>query len=145
MPRATLEILEGRTLEQKRKLVEGICVVMEDVLYQKDIKQVGCMVLILEVSPENLASNSELISDAYARGESFAGKPEPRLTIQYVEGRIHSMEQRRELVQRMSDLISEVLGCPKENVLIFLLEMPKTGFACYGTMRCDDDSQKAGK
>ena len=141
MPRSTIEILEGRTLEQKKKLVYGVCEAIEDYLYQPDIWQKGSFLRVIEINPANLSTGGEMLSEVIARGGQFAGKPEPRLTVQFVEDRIKSMEQKRAFIGRLTDVLVDTLGCPRENVLIFLLPQPKTNFASGGEMRCDTDSK----
>ncbi|GHV40389.1 hypothetical protein FACS1894187_21290 [Synergistales bacterium] len=89
---------------------------------------------IVESSPEDLGSNAELCADAFARGEKYLGKSEPRLTIQYVAGGMDGIDTRRTFVRRMTDVLVGILGVPEGNVLVLLMEIPKSMFAGNGVM-----------
>jgi 4-oxalocrotonate tautomerase len=53
-----------------------------------------------------------------------------QLTVYFVEGR--TQEQWKELVVRLTDILSEILKVPKEDVMIFMVEMKKNEFAVGG-------------
>jgi len=59
----------------------------------------------------------------------------PIVQIDMLEGR--SLEQKRVLVEKVTDAISESVSCPKENVTIILREMPHHHLAKAGKLRCD--------
>ncbi|MDR1977822.1 MAG: tautomerase family protein [Synergistaceae bacterium] len=133
MPRATLEILKGRTLDQKRALAKEITALLQEYLGKPEAAFNGFL-RILESNPEDLGSNAELCADAFARGEGYVGKPEPRLTIQYLAGGMDSLDMRRTFVRRVTDVLVGILGVPEGNVLVLLLEIPKSRFASNGVM-----------
>jgi phenylpyruvate tautomerase PptA (4-oxalocrotonate tautomerase family) len=128
-----LEILEGRTLDQKRTLAKEITALLQEYLGKPGTAFNGFL-RIVESSPDDLGSNAELCADAFVRGEGYVGKPEPRLTIQYLANDTDSLDMRRPLVRRMTDVLVEILGVPEENVLILLLEISKSRFASNGVM-----------
>ncbi|WP_411345678.1 tautomerase family protein [Paenibacillus sp. WLX1005] len=70
----------------------------------------------------------------------------PFITIKVLEGR--SVEQKRELVQKMSDLVSDVLELDKEKIFIFFEDLPQHNYGRNGELFSDsiaakqqDDSQ----
>lgn len=56
----------------------------------------------------------------------------PFITIKVLEGR--SVEQKRELVQKMSDVVSDVLELDKEKIFIFFEDLPQHNFGKNGEL-----------
>ncbi len=109
-----MEILEGRSPEQKSSIVEGIQETISNVFY---IPQHLVTVCIVEANFCNMASSGKLRSDI-AEGESkYGALLEPRLTILYMKE--HSVDQRRKAVRQMTETISEIAGVSANDVLIF--------------------------
>ena len=135
MPRFTIEILEGRTMEQKRVLTKEICDAISECLH---VPLDAALLRIIEVPFESFAQGGALRSDA----SSKKGKPiygsilEPRITGQFVAG--HPMEEKRALVKRITQRIAPILDVLEEDVKIFMIEMQADQFASGGMMLCDD-------
>jgi len=61
----------------------------------------------------------------------------PFITIEMVEGR--TPEQKRELVERITQVVSEVVDVPKERVFIFLEDLKKDHYAKSGKLLIDQE------
>lgn len=59
----------------------------------------------------------------------------PIVQIDMLQGR--SVEQKRELVKRVTEAIVETASCPAEAVTIVIREMPTEHLAKAGKLRCD--------
>jgi 4-oxalocrotonate tautomerase len=59
----------------------------------------------------------------------------PIVHIELLEGR--SIEQKRDMVKKVTDAIVETAGCPIEAVKIVICEMQKTHFGEGGILRSD--------
>ena len=59
----------------------------------------------------------------------------PIVQIDLLEGR--SIEQKRALVKKVTDAISETANCPVNAVTIILREMPKENLSNGGKLRSD--------
>ncbi|OIJ21823.1 4-oxalocrotonate tautomerase [Anaerobacillus alkalidiazotrophicus] len=59
----------------------------------------------------------------------------PHVVVRMIEGRTE--EQKRALVQRVTDAVSETANAPKENVTVYIEEMPKTNYAVAGKLASD--------
>lgn len=59
----------------------------------------------------------------------------PIVQIDWVEGR--SVEQKRELAQKVTQAVCEAGKCPPENVTIIIRDLPKTNFAKNATLLAD--------
>ena len=59
----------------------------------------------------------------------------PMVQIDMLEGR--TLEQKRELVKKLTDVIVETAKCPPEAVTIILREMPPTHLGKAGVLRSD--------
>ncbi|MDR1977821.1 MAG: tautomerase family protein [Synergistaceae bacterium] len=134
MPRITIEILEGRTLDQKRALAKEACALACDCLHAS---RENVVIRIVEVSFENFSHNGDLRSDTAAReGRAVYGKRmEPRVTVQFLEGRTQG--QLEAFVTGLTDRISEILFVEKADVKIFLLEILREEIAKGGVLLCD--------
>lgn len=64
-----------------------------------------------------------------------ASKNMPHVVVRMIEGRTE--EQKRALVQRVTDAVSETANAPKENVTVYIEEMPKTNYAVAGKLASD--------
>lgn len=62
-------------------------------------------------------------------------KTMPIVQIEMLEGR--TVEQKRLLAEKMTELISEVLKCPPTAVSIIMRDMPLTNYASGGKLRID--------
>ncbi len=61
----------------------------------------------------------------------------PIVHIELFEGR--SLEQKREMVQKVTDAIAETANCPKAAVKIVIREMKKSHFSEGGVLRSDTE------
>ena len=61
----------------------------------------------------------------------------PFITIEMVEGR--TPEQKRELVEKITQVVSEVVDVPKERVFIFLEDLKKDHYAKAGKLLIDQE------
>lgn len=59
----------------------------------------------------------------------------PILQIEILKGR--TVEQKREMVKKVTDAITETLNCPKEAVSIIIREMEWENFAKAGLLKVD--------
>lgn len=59
----------------------------------------------------------------------------PFVQIEMLEGR--TVEQKRALAEKLTEVISEVLNCPPTAVSIIMRDMPKTNYASGGKLRAD--------
>ena len=135
MPRVTFEMLEGRTIEQKRELVE---VISDAVSVCFQVPRDYALIRFIDVKFEDFASDGELRCDTSLReGKPVYGRRlEPRLTVLFIEGR--SMDQRRAFVKTIAPEISRILDVPLKDVLIFMLEMKNDELSYGGIFPCDE-------
>ena len=59
----------------------------------------------------------------------------PILQVEILKGR--TVEQKREMVKKVTDAITETLNCPKEAVRIIIREMEWENFAKAGVLKVD--------
>ncbi|CAK21932.1 2-hydroxymuconate tautomerase [Listeria welshimeri] len=59
----------------------------------------------------------------------------PFVTIQFLEGR--SDDQKKALVSEVTDVVSNNLKAPKENIHVILQEMKKTDYGVGGVRKSD--------
>ena len=62
----------------------------------------------------------------------------PRIIVQSIAGR--SVEQKRELVRRLTDVVIDVYRVAPDTVTIFIEEVPPENFARSGTLALDRDA-----
>lgn len=60
----------------------------------------------------------------------------PIVHIELLEGR--TIEQKREMVKRVTEVLTETVNCPKEAVTIVISEMPKSHLAKAGVLQSDN-------
>lgn len=61
----------------------------------------------------------------------------PYVTVKMLEGRTE--EQKRNLVEKVTDAVAETAGAPVENVVVFIEEMPKNHYAVAGKRLSDKE------
>ncbi|MBU5211247.1 2-hydroxymuconate tautomerase [Heyndrickxia oleronia] len=54
----------------------------------------------------------------------------PYITVKMLEGRTE--EQKKALVEKVTEAVSETAGAPKENIVVFIEEMTKNHYAVGG-------------
>jgi 4-oxalocrotonate tautomerase len=59
----------------------------------------------------------------------------PILQVEILKGR--TLEQKREMVKKVTDAVTETLDCPKEAVSIIIREMELENFAKAGVLKVD--------
>lgn len=59
----------------------------------------------------------------------------PIVQIELLEGR--TLDQKRSLVEKVTQAISESIGAPPESVSIIIRDMPKDHYAKAGKLACD--------
>ncbi|MGX6445475.1 2-hydroxymuconate tautomerase [Neobacillus sp. K501] len=59
----------------------------------------------------------------------------PYVTVKMLEGR--NEEQKKALVEKVTDAVVETTGAPKEAVVVFIEEMSKNHYAVAGTRLSD--------
>jgi len=59
----------------------------------------------------------------------------PILQVELLKGR--TVEQKREMVRKVTDAITETLSCPKEAVSIIIREMEWENYAKAGVLKTD--------
>jgi 4-oxalocrotonate tautomerase len=60
----------------------------------------------------------------------------PILQVEILKGR--TVEQKRKMVKKVTEAVTETLDCPKEAVRIIIREMEFENFASAGELRCDN-------
>lgn len=60
----------------------------------------------------------------------------PLVTVRMLEGR--TLEQKRALVEKVTQAICEAVDVPAERVSIHIQHMPKDDYARAGTLVCDE-------
>jgi 4-oxalocrotonate tautomerase len=139
MPKITFEMLEGRSIAQKRELVKALSDAVEECFC---VPRDYALIRFVEVPFENFASDGELRCDISLReGKPVYGRRlEPRLTVQFIEGR--SLDQRRVFVKKAASAIAEILDVPLKDVLIFMQEMKNDELSYGGVFPIDDPKYK---
>jgi 4-oxalocrotonate tautomerase len=64
----------------------------------------------------------------------------PIVNIQIMQGR--SEEKIRSLIARMTDMISEELDSPKDNIRVLVTEVPKTNWGIAGVTAADREKSR---
>lgn len=59
----------------------------------------------------------------------------PILQVEILKGR--TVEQKRAMIEKVTDAVCETLNCPKEAVSIMIREMDKENYAHGGVLQCD--------
>ncbi len=59
----------------------------------------------------------------------------PYITVKMLEGRTE--DQKRALVEKVTEAVSETAGAPKEKIVVFIEEMPKNHYAVAGKRLSD--------
>lgn len=59
----------------------------------------------------------------------------PYVTVKMLEGRTE--EQKKALVERVTEAVSETANAPKESIVVFIEEMPKNHYAIAGVRFSD--------
>lgn len=60
----------------------------------------------------------------------------PYITVKMLEGR--SEEQKRALVEKVTEAVSETSGAPKDKIVVFIEEMSKNHYAVGGKRLSDE-------
>ncbi|MBC1981626.1 4-oxalocrotonate tautomerase [Listeria welshimeri] len=71
----------------------------------------------------------------YNEENIYRGEKMPFVTIQFLEGR--SDDQKKALVSEVTDVVSNNLKAPKENIHVILQEMKKTDYGVGGVRKSD--------
>ena len=134
MPRVTIEMLEGRSLDQKRALAREIAAAIAE-CYKLPMRT--GMVRFVDVKLEDFASGGELRWDTSLReGHIVYGRIlEPRITIQCLE--FYTREMERNLVKRISEKVSEILEAKPSDVKIYMQKMKNDQYATAGVLASD--------
>jgi 4-oxalocrotonate tautomerase len=61
----------------------------------------------------------------------------PYVTVKMLEGRTE--EQKRNLCEKVTEVVAETTGAPVENVVVFIEEMPKNHYAVAGKRLSDKE------
>jgi len=61
----------------------------------------------------------------------------PILQVEILKGR--TVEQKRNMVKKVTEAVTETLDCPKEAVRIIIREMELENFASAGILRADHE------
>lgn len=61
----------------------------------------------------------------------------PYVTVKMLEGRTE--EQKRNLCEKVTEVVAETVGAPVENVVVFIEEMPKNHYAVAGKRLSDKE------
>lgn len=61
----------------------------------------------------------------------------PYVTVKMLEGRTE--EQKRNLCEKVTEVVAETVDAPVENVVVFIEEMPKNHYAVAGKRLSDKE------
>jgi 4-oxalocrotonate tautomerase len=61
----------------------------------------------------------------------------PYVTIKMLDGRTE--EQKKEMVEKVTEAVSETSGAPKEKIVVFIEEMTKNHYAVGGKRLSDQE------
>lgn len=64
----------------------------------------------------------------------------PFVTIEWVEGR--TLDQKRELVRRVTEAVADVCGLPGARVHVFIRDLKRDEYANDGRLVCDREPEK---
>lgn len=64
----------------------------------------------------------------------------PVITVELWEGR--TIEIKKELVKKITDVVCETLKCPKESVIIKFYDIPKYNWAQNGSLASENNNSK---
>ncbi len=59
----------------------------------------------------------------------------PIIQVEMLEGR--TVEQKREMVKRVTQAVADTVNCPKDAIKIIIREMDKQNYAEGGILKCD--------
>jgi len=59
----------------------------------------------------------------------------PIIQVEMLKGR--TVEQKRSMIEKVTQAVSETVNCPKEAIKIIIREMDYDNFAEGGILRCD--------
>ncbi|OGX79432.1 4-oxalocrotonate tautomerase [Exiguobacterium sp. SH31] len=59
----------------------------------------------------------------------------PYVTVKMLPGR--TVDQKRALIEKVTDAVSETTNAPKENITVFIEEMDATNYGQAGVMHAD--------
>ncbi|HCS10293.1 MAG TPA: 4-oxalocrotonate tautomerase [Clostridiales bacterium] len=60
----------------------------------------------------------------------------PSIHVEMLKGR--TIEQKREMVKEITEVVSRTVNCPKEAIRIVINEMEFENFALGGVLKCDN-------
>ena len=60
----------------------------------------------------------------------------PSIHVEMFKGR--TIEQKREMVKEITEVVSRTVNCPKEAIRIVINEMEFENFALGGVLKCDN-------
>ncbi|MGP7817002.1 2-hydroxymuconate tautomerase [Niallia sp. 01092] len=60
----------------------------------------------------------------------------PYITVKMLEGRTE--DQKKNLVEKVTDAVSETTGAPKEKIVVFIEEMSKNNYGIAGKRASDE-------
>ncbi|MDD4089823.1 MAG: 2-hydroxymuconate tautomerase family protein [Tissierellia bacterium] len=60
----------------------------------------------------------------------------PSIHVEMLKGR--TIEQKREMVKEITEVVSRTANCPKEAIRIVINEMEFENFALSGVLKCDN-------
>ncbi|MFB7950327.1 4-oxalocrotonate tautomerase DmpI [Kitasatospora phosalacinea] len=72
-----------------------------------------------------------------ARRTNTDGHQEPRMPIVTIQQGPREVEQKRELVERVTAAFVEALACPPESVLVWIQEYPAENWGKAGKLTAD--------
>ena len=134
MPRIMVEILEGRSPDQKRALIKEIS---DAIVAAFKVPVQVVAVRVEDVKFTDLGNgNGNYLDFALYEGKAvYGGSGDPRITVFCTEG--HSLEEKREAVKQISEKCVKILGVSLDEVKILINEAKKDQFAKGGKLLCD--------
>jgi len=131
MPKITIEIMKGRTIEQKRDIAEAMCATATH--YFK-VSPENILMRIDEIDPEEFFINGNACKDRRTPPDHSC-EEDLFITLFYVEGR--SIEVLRGFAKEMTEKMSEMLGISGSGILIHFIDMRKDRLSRRGLLICD--------
>ena len=131
MPKITIEIMQGHTIEEKRDIAEAMCVVATHFF---KVSPENILVRIDEIHSEDLFVNGNACNAQQALiSRSF--KEELFITLFYIEGR--SIEVLRGFAKEMTEKLSGILRISGNSIFIHFIDMKKNELSRNGSLICD--------
>jgi phenylpyruvate tautomerase PptA (4-oxalocrotonate tautomerase family) len=134
MPKFTIEILKGYTIEQKRNICRVICA--EATKFFR-VSPENILIRIDEIEEEDLFINGKRYNNDLSgvNQPNYARGAEVFVSVFYIEGR--AIDVLRGFATRMTEKLKDAFGNSEINILLYFQEMKKGELSRGGVLLCD--------